>query len=147
MNVKDIIFLGTYLWPWRLSGRADLSWEEVPTNSWCETLWTMSNECCWKAAQPSSIFITSWLFCPIPPAPALSKITGHITGFILVCGSQSALNPELDNIKNQVPQKRSLEHLLSEHDWHVTLPWGSPQRTSGVTCWATYFPSHHSSVV
>ena len=36
----------------------------------------------------------------------------------------------LYNIKNEAPQKRSLEHLLSACDWLVTLHWVLPPFSS-----------------
>lgn len=113
------------------------SGEEEPAKSWCQIL---DNEGCWEAA----LLCFHNFLALLSDASCLDHVA-H--GFIHFCGSLSALNPKLDNVKNQVPQKRSLEHLLSECDWRVPLYCGSPQRTSGVTCWAIYFPSHRPSVL
>lgn len=95
-----------------------LSWERCPPMSECRSLGQDPLMAPGQGVllKRSLVFLLfhNWLILrclqPLPPARS------HSIWFVHFCGSLPALNPELDNGKNQVPQKRSLEHLLSEWD-------------------------------
>lgn len=97
MHVNNVVLfrpvcnLGAFLECGAVLGRG--AYQYLGVKPWSRILWCLPHgQCCWQAAWSAFVFITPWLFHPIPPASTPSRING--TWFIHFYNSLSALNPE-----------------------------------------------------